>query len=268
MHLKRLLSAAIFIPIFLLLIFKGSALHFFLFLSIFLIGGLYEFFTLLRHLDIYCFSSIGYLLGFLLSITIFINSNYCTLTISLIILIILSIGLFKHQYQSQAIYSISGTLLGIFYISLPLSLLVSIRNTHYGRWLIFFFFIFIWAGDTFAFYLGITFGRHKLWPAVSPNKSIEGFIGGLLGNFITVIIFKILVFPSLTHLDCIWIALSVGIIGQIGDLFESLLKRSAQVKDSGSIIPGHGGILDRMDSILFAVPVFYYYLYFFTALIK
>jgi phosphatidate cytidylyltransferase len=115
------------------------------------------------------------------------------------------------------------------------------------------------GGDSAAYFLGCRFGRHKLYPAVSPNKSIEGAVAGLGGSILGVIIAKLTCFPEIALVDGVVAALLIGSFSQVGDLFESLLKRSFGVKDSGTIIPGHGGILDRLDSILFAAPTAYYY---------
>ncbi|MFH0926896.1 MAG: phosphatidate cytidylyltransferase [bacterium] len=260
--MKRILSAVIFIPIFLLIIFRGNSLYFFLFLELFLLGGLHEIFILLEKLNMDCFKFAGYLLGIFLSLSFLITKgSFLPFGISLSIILLFIIGLFKNASLLRTIYSIFGTLFGIFYVSFLLGFLILIRDINiYGQKLLFFFFIFIWAGDTFAFYFGINLGKHKLWPGISPKKSVEGAIAGLTGNFIASIIIKFTMLPLLTYFDCLLLTLLVGIIGQIGDFFESMLKRAAQVKDSGSTIPGHGGVLDRLDSILFAAPVFYWYI--------
>jgi len=144
---------------------------------------------------------------------------------------------------------------GFFYVALFLGYLVMLRSGPHGvQWLFLLMFI-VMPGDSAAYYIGSKFGRRKLYPAVSPNKSVEGAIGGLCGSLGGALFFRAVFFPEIGVLHCVAAALVVGIIGQSGDLFESLLKRSCGVKDSGSIIPGHGGVLDRLDSILFAAPV-------------
>ncbi|HEY6007258.1 MAG TPA: phosphatidate cytidylyltransferase, partial [Geobacteraceae bacterium] len=117
----------------------------------------------------------------------------------------------------------------------------------------------VMAGDTGAYYVGSSLGRHKLYPVVSPNKSVEGSVGGLVGSTVGALVARWAFFPELAVVDCLATALLLGVLGQLGDLFESLLKRSFGVKDSGTIIPGHGGILDRLDSLLFAAPAALYY---------
>lgn len=150
-------------------------------------------------------------------------------------------------------------LMGALYIPLLLSHLALLRGLPHGTYWIFLMLLIVMSGDTGAFYVGSAIGKRKLYPAVSPNKSIEGMVGGLAGSLIGAFFAKAVFFHSLTPADCVATALLVGLAGQLGDLFESLLKRSFGVKDSGNIIPGHGGMLDRLDSILFAAPTLYIY---------
>jgi phosphatidate cytidylyltransferase len=147
---------------------------------------------------------------------------------------------------------------GILYVPLLLGYLPLVRTGGYGiKWIFLMMFI-VMSGDSAAYYLGCRFGKHKLYAAVSPNKSIEGAIGGILGSLAGAFIAKAVFFPQISVPLCILTAVVVGMAGQLGDLFESLLKRSCGVKDSGNIIPGHGGVLDRLDSILFAAPVIWF----------
>ncbi|HOD09257.1 MAG TPA: phosphatidate cytidylyltransferase, partial [Flavobacterium sp.] len=117
-------------------------------------------------------------------------------------------------------------------------------------------FILIWVNDTFAFLVGKTFGKHKLFEKVSPKKTIEGFIGGFIFSIITgFILAKYLMLQSYFH----WVSIAIlaSVFGTLGDLVESKFKRIANVKDSGNIMPGHGGVLDRLDSIIFVAPIVY-----------
>ena len=118
--------------------------------------------------------------------------------------------------------------------------------------------IVIMSCDTFAYFVGRKIGKRKLYAAVSPNKSIEGGLGGLVGSVFAIMMVKFTFLPVLGFFDAALIGLLLGVMGQLGDLFESLLKLACQVKDSGNMIPGHGGMLDRLDSLLFAFPVVYY----------
>ena len=151
------------------------------------------------------------------------------------------------------------TISGLLYVPLLLGHLVPLRELTHGVQWIFLLLLLVMAGDSGAYYVGRSIGRRKLYQLVSPNKSVEGAMGGLAGSLLGGIIAGMTFFPELTLVDCILTALVIGPLGQSGDLFESLLKRSFGVKDSGTMIPGHGGILDRLDSILFAAPALYYY---------
>jgi phosphatidate cytidylyltransferase len=143
---------------------------------------------------------------------------------------------------------------GIVYIPLSLAFIIMLRASSDGPyWVLFLMWVVAW-GDTGALYAGSLFGRHKLCPAVSPKKTIEGAIGGLISNLTFAWIFKLLIFPTMNGLTCTVFALLVGSAGQIGDLFESEFKRAAGVKDSGTLLPGHGGFLDRLDALILAAP--------------
>ena len=148
--------------------------------------------------------------------------------------------------------------LGLLYLPLLLGHLIPLRMLPAGREWIFLTLMVIMGCDSFAYFVGSKFGKRKLYPAVSPNKSIEGGLGGLFGSVLAVLIARATFLPTIGIADGILIGLLLGVAGQLGDLFESLLKRACKVKDSGSMIPGHGGILDRLDSLLFAFPLVYY----------
>ena len=148
--------------------------------------------------------------------------------------------------------------LGLFYLPLLLGHLVLLHGLPEGRAWIFLTLLVIMGCDSCAYFVGVRFGKRKLYPAVSPNKSIEGGLGGLAGSVLAVLIAAFTFLPAIGVLDGVLIGLLLGVAGQLGDLFESLLKRSCGVKDSGTLIPGHGGLLDRLDSLLFAFPLVYY----------
>src|SRR5262249_51407544 len=123
--------------------------------------------------------------------------------------------------------------------------------------------VIVWTNDIFAFVAGKSFGRHKLAAVVSPKKTVEGAVAGFVAGIIAAAAYAYFLVPSLAIVHACIIGALIGIAGQIGDLCESILKRVAQVKDSGTIVPGHGGMLDRIDSLLFGAPTMYYYYYFF-----
>ncbi len=134
-----------------------------------------------------------------------------------------------------------------------------LRKLPHGQGWVFLVLLIVMVSDSMAYFAGITLGRHRLYEAISPKKSIEGAVGGLGGGVLGALVAKSWLLPQLQAADVILLGLGVGAFSQIGDLVESMLKRSFGVKDSGAIIPGHGGLLDRLDSLLFAFPATYYY---------
>lgn len=148
---------------------------------------------------------------------------------------------------------------GPLYIGLCLGHLLLTRAMPEGEFLIFGLFLITWAADTGAYYVGTSLGRHKLAPTISPNKTVEGLAGGLIAAGLAAVLTQAWFLPSLTMADCAAVACLLTIAGLLGDLAESAMKRGAGVKDSGTVIPGHGGLLDRLDSLLFTAPAFYYY---------
>lgn len=171
--------------------------------------------------------------------------------------------LFRIRVIETAARDAAYALLAFMYIPFLLMHLVMLRQTPFGIQWIFVIMLIVMTNDSAAYYTGSAFGKNRLYPLVSPKKSIEGAAGGLAGSLAGTLLAKSTFFPQLTYADAIMTAILVGVVGQTGDLFESLLKRSFGVKDSGTIIPGHGGVLDRLDSILFAAPITYYYALFF-----
>lgn len=149
------------------------------------------------------------------------------------------------------------TLLGWLYVPLPFAFLTALSHLtgQYEPWLPAGFFFVLWTNDTGAYLAGMAFGKHKLFPSVSPNKTWEGLFGGIVLSVLIALLVSSQVGVLETR-EWIGMALSIGVFGNMGDLYESWLKRVAGVKDSGRIMPGHGGVLDRFDGLLFALPVF------------
>ncbi len=152
--------------------------------------------------------------------------------------------------------------LGPVYTALPLALLVLIDMRPQGHLWIFFLLVVVFACDTGAFYFGRTFGKHKLHRRLSPGKTWEGALGGLLSSLLAAMLFIKFIKIHPLNASLILMVIVVGTACQVGDLAESVLKRNQGVKDSGSILPGHGGILDRIDGLLFAIPILFFYLNF------
>ena len=173
-----------------------------------------------------------------------------SLTLALSAFIILMIEIIRRQFQgvSYAILNVGGTLSGILYVIIPWCFMLLLRKFPAGSLLLISLFCCTWGCDVTSYLIGSRWGHNKLCSRISPNKTFEGFAGGFAGSILTA---GILVFALNQGISPIlWIGIVCGTLGQMGDLAESLLKREAGVKDSGNIIPGHGGALDRFDSIL------------------
>jgi phosphatidate cytidylyltransferase len=172
---------------------------------------------------------------------------------------IISVPLLSRSPLEQSLRDGAMTLFGVLYLGLTLGMLSMTRLLPQGEWLIFFLLLVTWASDTGAYYVGTLFGRHRIAPTISPKKTFEGLVGGLIGAIIVAYAASWWFLPELSGLDCLILGTLLTITGLWGDLTESAMKRSVGMKDSGGILPGHGGMLDRLDSLLFTAPVFYYY---------
>ena len=180
--------------------------------------------------------------------------------ITLCILAIIVARLFSRRPVEGALEDMAVTMFGIVYVALLFAYQVAIHAGPSGRnWLVFLYLV-IWASDTGAYYVGTAFGKRRLYEKISPKKSVEGLIGGVLASVLVAVLCKLWLVHSVGFFEAAVLGAVLALVGTVGDLAESLIKRSAGVKDSGAIIPGHGGILDRMDSMLFAAPALFYYL--------
>ena len=167
------------------------------------------------------------------------------------------ISLVRFQPDGSEIRLVFTQVLGVLYIPIPLAMLVLMRGGADGAFWVLLVLAVVFVGDTSAYHVGSKFGRHKLCPSVSPGKTVEGALGGLAGNLAAGSVVKMLFLPDLPWSEGLLFFAAAGVAGQIGDLFESQLKRWGNIKDSGAILPGHGGILDRIDALLFAAPLAY-----------
>lgn len=165
--------------------------------------------------------------------------------------------------NQNPLHSLANSMLSQLYIALPLSLMSIIYRISPNLLLL--LFILVWVNDTFAYLSGMTFGRHKLWVRISPKKTWEGLWGGIVMTIVVSTccgLFAGANFGNISPWIMAGLGLIVGVVATLGDLVESLIKRTIGVKDSGTLIPGHGGILDRIDSILFVIPASLIYLFF------
>ena len=172
----------------------------------------------------------------------------------------LILPLFMRKNLQHNLMDSSITLFGVLYIGIALSYLILIRSFSQGEWLVLFILLITWAADTGAYYVGKAVGRHPLAPGISPKKTVEGLLGGLAFAIIAVYACRSWAASyDLSMMTCFLLGVLLTITGLAGDLAESALKRSAGMKDSSGLLPGHGGMLDRIDSLLFTAPAFYYY---------
>ena len=199
---------------------------------------------------------------FPLYISLFILSKNQIFEIAFLIIIVLTnfvlgFSLIKNKLFSYSI--LKNRFIGHFYLVGSLVIFFSLPNIfgEYNPYIVFSFLSLIWISDSAAYVFGVTFGKRPLFKTVSPKKSIEGFIGGLSFAIILSIIFSFYLSLNITLLQWIILGLLTGCTGTLGDLVQSQFKREAGVKDSGNLLPGHGGLYDRMDSIIFAAPIIY-----------
>jgi phosphatidate cytidylyltransferase len=222
--------------------------------------ALHEFFNMTQPLERRNEHYVAYLFALALMTTLIHQSAVLMAgTLTLMTLFFASWFLLRFRDLEKVIGQLAILLFAIFYIPLLLGHMPLLRALPNGREWIFLVLFIVMFCDTFAYFVGSSIGCRRLYPAISPKKSIEGACGGLVGSVFGALIFKYLFFGQLRVVDAVILGIGLGIIGQIGDLFESMLKRSSGVKDSGTLIPGHGGILDRLDSLLFAFPPAYYF---------
>lgn len=258
---KKILTAVLIIPPVIMVITLGSPAAFSFIVLLTAFFGLREFFHLAlpRSNRTERWAGIG--LGLILSLFLSFGDPKMIPPFIVVLLLVPSILFMATSRNLSASISHIGIMFfGIFYIGYLLPHVSLIRSMTDGKYWVLFLVITVWAGDIFALLSGSLFGRHKLYPKVSPNKTYEGLIGAILGSIIVSFAFSVLSPLRLGRGLYILIAIGLAFLGQMGDFIESMLKRSAQVKDSGSLIPGHGGMLDRLDSFLFSAPFLHYLL--------
>lgn len=264
---KRTLSGIVYVAVVVACIFIHPVASLVLLSAIYVVGM-----TELKHLNqdsnhasLYNTAIIGGLV-MLVGHYVFASENQRLLTLLFTTLIfILFVQHLFSKNSEESNDSLKNVVFSTLYLWLPLAMAIYLMYAElkWQPFVLFSLFVFIWANDTFAYLFGKWLGKHKLLPRISPKKTIEGFVGGLLGT----VSIAYLVSTGYTEFNtaqwCI-IGAIVSISGTIGDLFQSSLKRTAGVKDSGNILPGHGGILDRLDSFFFAAPATYFYILIFT----
>lgn len=265
--LERSLTGVIYVA----LILAGTMIHPLIFAVIFLLLMIltqFEFYRLMENAGYYPQKVLGLVLSGLLFATCYVVAReiipfqFCLLVFPLLVVILLAEVLHK---KDGALQNSVITMGGFIYVAVPFSLLNFIvfpgfpENNQFYPWILVGIFLIIWVYDSMAYVGGARFGKHKMCEKISPNKSWEGVVSGAVFAIIMGIL-NAVIFQSLSITGWIVSAVIVVVFGTFGDLFESKIKRELNVKDSGNILPGHGGLLDRLDSLLFVVPVVYFWL--------
>ncbi len=254
---SRILVAVAGIPVLIFLIWQGSWYFFFL-TAVIGLAGQWEIYRMLRQKEARAFELPGYTLTLLLMFCIMQPSMLPAMLMLLVLQFILLAEMFRNT--ASALLNVGATLTGIIYPGLPAAALLWLRIdggqqgiAHPAAYILTVF-VAIWANDTFAYFTGKSLGRHKLFERVSPKKSIEGLLGGIAGTFMVFFTVYYMQWYPLGLEEAIFNSLIVGLTGPAGDLVESWFKRDSGLKDSSQLLAGHGGILDRFDSLLFVAP--------------
>lgn len=255
---KRFVSAMIMLPLLILLIVRGIPLY--VGGAILMLIALHEFYTAFENID---YRPIK-LLGYAYAIFVFVANlrGFKTEAYSFALFVVFIISILYVLAQKSDVIDVCLTFCGIFYICMCFNyIIMTVNNINNGEIFVWLIFIIAFATDIFAYFVGKKFGKNKLIPNVSPNKTIEGSLGGIAASVIFSVIFGIAF--RLPIMVMILVSLLGSVVAQIGDLTASSIKRYTGIKDFGKIIPGHGGVLDRFDSVLLVAPYVYLVLVYF-----
>jgi phosphatidate cytidylyltransferase len=261
---RRLYSALVFVPLLFVGIRYSPPWLFSLLIGTVALFALWEFLSLyFPETSSICTKGFSCLITALLLVVVYEGLPEILIVGLLGIVALIMIGFFispivaKHRLPRWAAY-----IFGVLYVGLLLSHYILLRNLENGVALVFFVILVTWLSDTGGFFVGKTWGKHPLASRLSPKKTIEGLLGGVLFSVVGAILSQLTFAPFFSLGQCVMLGGGLALLGALGDLAESAIKRSVSVKDSGTIIPGHGGVLDRVDSLLFTGPAMYYYVMF------
>jgi len=259
-HAQRWITGIVAVPVLFCVVFFGTETVFAILIFLAALAGIYEYGVVVFGTGRGREKGELFFFGAVVLLAAIAGDRECLLAVlTLSVLGVFVLDLFSARERPFDMDATAKTILGLAYVPLLMSHFIFLRQEGEGvRW-IFFVLMLAFSGDIAAFYVGRKFGRRKLLPSVSPGKTVEGILGLVAGSLAGGLLFRSLFFPALPLLHVCVLAVAGGIVGQLGDLSESAIKRSAGVKDSGAILPGHGGILDRLDCLLFLVPFVYYY---------
>jgi phosphatidate cytidylyltransferase len=271
----RILTAAVALPILIasivLPLYIPETVWIFVTIAILALGaGLFEFFSLTKKLELKADASVAYLCATALTVAFVFDApaadpNLLMMTLAGIVMVVLVTQTFRFQKDFSKMLGGAGvTVLGVLYLAFLGGFLIATRVGFEGRTglsthLLGFFFLVLMGSDTGAYFTGRAFGKHKLAPGISPGKTWEGLIGGLVAAAAFAALATFWFFPELPYQFSIPLAVVMAAVGVLGDLAESAMKRGSKTKDAASILPGHGGLLDRLDSLLLNAPILYYF---------
>jgi phosphatidate cytidylyltransferase len=269
--LPRVVAAVIFLPCLFFITLRGD-LHFLFLVDLILWTGMFEFYRLLEHRGIQPLKGVGIACGLAISWYAYFRAGmYVNFLLSLALLLMMTVELARRSVE-QAVVQIAATVFGVLYVGWLGSHFILLRELPrpagldyaLGARFVLLAIVLTWSCDTGAYFVGRAIGRTPLLPRVSPKKSREGAVGGVAAALIAGWISQ-RTFASYMSLSmALWMALVAALAGIAGDLVESLMKRDLQVKDTAHLIPGHGGTLDRFDSLFFSMPLIYYFHKFFV----
>jgi len=259
-HLKRWATGVIAVPILFLTIAYGTETIFTLLIIIATLVGVTEYNRMVFGTGLWREKVETLAVAMLILVAAAARDRVLLVAVlSFAVMAILMLNLLRIREEGLDMIRVGKLILGVMYVPLLMSHFILIRQESEGiRW-IFFILVLAFSGDIAAYYAGKGMGRRKLLPEVSPGKTVEGTIGLFAGSIVGCILFRQLFFPILPVSHTVILGLVGSVVGQLGDLCESALKRAAGVKDSGTLLPGHGGILDRLDCLMFITPFVYYY---------
>jgi phosphatidate cytidylyltransferase len=258
---QRVLSAFVGIPVLVGVVVWGPPWLFTVLMLVLAMVAQLELYRMFGEAGVDADRAVGLLLGALVVLAFAAGRPVLLpLALSLAVIVVVALGLRRDAGTEHAWAGVTLTLLGVCYCAWLLGHAIWLRALPGGRALTLFMLAVTWSGETAAFFVGRRFGRRRLAPRISPGKTVEGGIAQLIVSVGAAVAGAR--FVSLSWPAAALVGLLLGAVGQIGDLSESFLKRSAGAKDAGRLIPGHGGLLDRLDSLLFNVPALYYWLYF------
>jgi phosphatidate cytidylyltransferase len=265
-HTKRWVSGIIAVPLLVAIILYASEEFFAAFIIAIIIGAVIEYNRMVFGEGFVREKLQGLIIAVLIPLAAFSGDlRIVSAVIAFSLFGVFSLSLLDMNGHSIDLVPVSKVVLGFIYVPFTLSHFILLRHSEDGFLWIFFILILAFSGDIAAFYVGRSIGKRKLMPLVSPGKTVEGTVGLLIGSVAGCLLFQHFFLPRLSVFHAALLGLSGGIVGQLGDLCESVIKRASGVKDSGSLVIGHGGLLDRLDCLIFIAPYVYYYRIFLTA---